>query len=753
MLYHSDEPAKKDFLQRKDYAKAFAKLSQLCKTPLVIGLYGGWGIGKTTLMKMIHEEIKDSSESRSLVIWFNAWQHQFDDNPALSLLHSIVSFIEKGNSEESKIKKLKDSLKKISLAVASGYLKTVADISVKDITSIFNEIEDRAYEVRDAKTKLRDSFKYFIDEASKSDKSGAENRRIIFFIDDLDRCTPERTLILLENLKIFLNLEHCVYFLGVDRDILVKNISRQYSLDNINSDNETKYVDFYLDKIIQLPFHIPPVSEESVNKYISKHLLKGANSFCRDDVKTYCIELLVTGLGDNPRSIKRFVNTLLLNDQLLRSNTNKDQRDPMLLWEGTEYDIRVLTLVLLIQHLSYNELYRLIREDPRQLKLLKEPSYSKLYGTETPLHKILSKSNLVLPKKDDNVNPYIYSTSYLTDNIGDSEATKLYFVTKRIQLHQEWLEGQDKGKDSGERADFSRISDLDETNFSGAKLVKSIFHNSDFSKSNFNNTDLFQAEVYGSIFSGCSLNKTVFSESKAYGSIFKGVDATDAFFNKADLYSADFSNATLIGAEFNEAAAGNSIFNNADIKSASFKGVRAEGANFSNITATDTFFNEALLPKTDFSNAVLRKTIFTKAQAYASNFSRVDATDASFDETDLYAADFSNSTLASANFTKANLGSVNFDGANVKGADFSDARGITGGTIYKATNFHLAEFNQNFWIDVIYNQLKDKNDQKIEDGQYDNVMKRLNDMQNNELSALSLSDAHIEHIRAVVSKL
>ena len=54
MIYH-DEPAQKDTLKRDQYANVFVKVAKTCETPMVIGLYGGWGVGKTSLMKFIKE--------------------------------------------------------------------------------------------------------------------------------------------------------------------------------------------------------------------------------------------------------------------------------------------------------------------------------------------------------------------------------------------------------------------------------------------------------------------------------------------------------------------------------------------------------------------------------------------------------------------------------------------------------------------------------------------------------------------------
>ena len=84
---HNDEATDVDKLNREQYAEAFARLAESCDTPLVIGLYGSWGIGKTSLMKLIERKLNPEN-SRS--VWFDPWQHQFDETPALVILRSAV---------------------------------------------------------------------------------------------------------------------------------------------------------------------------------------------------------------------------------------------------------------------------------------------------------------------------------------------------------------------------------------------------------------------------------------------------------------------------------------------------------------------------------------------------------------------------------------------------------------------------------------------------------------------------------------
>ena len=206
----NDEPTLKDTLNRDQYAKAFANLAESCDTPLVIGLYGTWGVGKTSLMKLIQNEL-DGNKVQT--VWFDAWQHQSDDNPSLSLLQTVVDTFKMGGE----VKKL---LMVIATAFGSAILKTTVHIKAKDLIKLGQMYEEGRFLVREKQVQLRQRFEELIKKAIE--KKFPTGGWLVFFIDDIDRCSPERVLNLLEALKLYLNLPDCVYFIGVDREMLEK---------------------------------------------------------------------------------------------------------------------------------------------------------------------------------------------------------------------------------------------------------------------------------------------------------------------------------------------------------------------------------------------------------------------------------------------------------------------------------------------------------------------------------------------------
>lgn len=85
------------------------------------------------------------------------------------------------------------------------------------------------------------------------------DRRVVIFIDDLDRSLPEKALEVLDAIKLFLDVKGCIFILGIDRRVISYIIRKKYK-ELLGNGSETEKEDFlitgdnYLEKIIQLSF-------------------------------------------------------------------------------------------------------------------------------------------------------------------------------------------------------------------------------------------------------------------------------------------------------------------------------------------------------------------------------------------------------------------------------------------------------------------------------------------------------------------
>lgn len=169
------------------------------------------------------------------------------------------------------------------------------------------------------------------------------NKRVVFFIDDLDRLNPRRAVELLEVLKNFLDCKNCVFVLAIDYDVVWRGVAAKYGdvVGDTRAEISKKGKDFF-DKIIQVPFKMP-VASYKVNEYI-KNCLAEIDVPINGDIDTY-VALVQKSIGTNPRSLKRIINSLAL---LIKVIGNKR------LDEIKGY--KLLFAVLCMQH-SYEDLY------------------------------------------------------------------------------------------------------------------------------------------------------------------------------------------------------------------------------------------------------------------------------------------------------------------------------------------------------------------------------------------------------------
>lgn len=406
-IYHNDEPTSHDLLDRGQYASSFAQFCKQCTTPLTVGLYASWGVGKTSLMRQIESQL-DKNEFH--IIWFNAWEHQFVNDPILALSHTITAGL--GEDSRNKIKKL---LALVAIALGSQVLKTSTGLKVLEFIKLGNTYEEEQFQNHDNSIKLKHHLEQLLCKVRKL----TNKNKVVFFIDDLDRCSADQSLKLLEALKLYLNIENCIFFVGVDREALQQIIKTKYA--DLPSDEIN-----YLDKIIQLPFTIPMIEPTQLKTYIEALLYVELHE---------CKELLEKGLGGNPRQVKRFINNLLFNHGLARNRI-------------IEYKPTILCALLLVQHRK-PDLYRSVSKEPEILSKLQEEGEQadnlRTYylGNDLELEGILKR--LQLPRLE-SIAHYIY----LTDTTG---------IQVDIALEEESAFEDQKRY---EEYDFSQFYDEDE---------------------------------------------------------------------------------------------------------------------------------------------------------------------------------------------------------------------------------------------------------------------------------------------------
>ncbi len=382
----NDLPASQDALDFRPYIETLAEVVESSNTPLTIGIFGTWGSGKTSLMGMVRDSLPD----HFTVAWFDAWKYDKEETLwrafLLNVLGAVRKKIKPGENTQDldyletmlyraidleKAGGVTIDLLKLGSKVAQGAVQVGLSFipGAPALGKIIEELqklgaENISQEALDAiqreRTKIHIEQVRFLEQFQDKFRLLVESRvkpgRLVVFVDDLDRCLPEKAIQVLEAIKLFLDVPDCVFVLGLDKDVIARGIEIKYRELGHKNDGEGK-AHFtieglhYLEKIVQLPFQIPPVERADMNKFVT--------GLTPTWPAPECPEIFAVGLGSNPRQIKRTVNVFLMLSALARKR-HQDKIKPIRL-------AKVVTLQAI-----YPELYELLKETPRYLRELED---------------------------------------------------------------------------------------------------------------------------------------------------------------------------------------------------------------------------------------------------------------------------------------------------------------------------------------------------------------------------------------------
>jgi formylglycine-generating enzyme required for sulfatase activity len=353
----------------RDYAWVLADRIREASTPLTLGIFGRWGSGKTSLMQLI-ELYLQSAEKRSSAVetfWINVWQ--FDDQEQVwhAFLQSLLSevhrrlpvyrrlafdarlFAQRVRWGELAQTLLVNSYRGL-IAITPVLLSTLfRDMGIGEVSQLValaldpytaggaslllglwllvwpavkaarevvsldlgQVLGDAPYEQQiSVLQRLRTQFQGMVR------RWVGKEGRLVVFIDDLDRCTPAKIPEVLEALKLFTTVDGCVYVLAFEQEVVLEGVMAKHKFDRAAGLE-------YLEKIIQIPFHMPPLDEDKMERFI-------ANEY--PDVIESCenaARILSVGIEPNPRKIKRALNTYRTLYRLAQVREDMWEMDPV----------------------------------------------------------------------------------------------------------------------------------------------------------------------------------------------------------------------------------------------------------------------------------------------------------------------------------------------------------------------------------------------------------------------------------------
>lgn len=447
--------------------------------PLVVGVYGEWGAGKSRLLELVYDRARrqngqdvalriqdpDAFQASPLLsvtvpVWFHPWRYEHEPHLAVPLLMHISEALQTTLKDMSTWRESADqalvalgkpaaelmeqaqekwslfeaTAKAVSKVAGHGVTQAVVGVAAglvgagelaKDGLDMLKDTADRIAgddekgeekgkdkgkekEKPDSKAKpsppaytadgrhyyqvqkfLRDLSRITPKEAEAQgvELTHAVELRFVVFIDDLDRCLPEKAVAMLEVIKTVFNVESFAFVVALDDEVIERGISHRYRDYRFKGAKpEMPITGFeYLEKIVHLPFRLPALTREQAETFLRQHedrlmadpaLPKGCERLWFSSALERTLDDEETlSKGVKPMTARASALTQMLLDsfeafvprKLLRAQELMHQWQCVLAARGAAMggdDDKAMFLALALLQLFAPDLYRLVRRRP-----------------------------------------------------------------------------------------------------------------------------------------------------------------------------------------------------------------------------------------------------------------------------------------------------------------------------------------------------------------------------------------------------
>jgi predicted KAP-like P-loop ATPase len=318
-MFNPDQPIKshkEDLLGRASFSRSLGNtiLKYKEKDSVVIGLFGEWGSGKTSIINLTLEKIEKISsakqDTRPVIVKFNPWNFS-DQHQLISQFFKQLSAILKRTDYASDAKKAGEKLETyaeffepLALVPAIG---TVALV----LSKVFKRVGIAAKGWGKMKEADLNSTKKTL-----NDLLYKLPRKIIIVIDDIDRLNNAEIRQVFQLVKSLGDFSNTIYLLAFEKQVVINALSKVQ--EGSGSD--------YLEKVVQVPFEIPLISKQEVERLLFSRLdvlIKDIPESRWD--QTYWGNIYQSGLRyffKNIRDVTRYINSLGFSLEMVKNEVN-----------------------------------------------------------------------------------------------------------------------------------------------------------------------------------------------------------------------------------------------------------------------------------------------------------------------------------------------------------------------------------------------------------------------------------------------
>lgn len=295
-MWHDNETTI-DYLNFGVVADACAKLLQQANgLPLSVGVSGGWGVGKSSLVRMVAERLNAGArpeDNTYVMVTFNPWLYQDFEGARSALLQMVGDeVLRRAAANEDLLKKAKRLLRRINLlrlvqlggeaaaTIATGVPVGLVGRALARAGVIADkpQDDDGGGEQGNGQGLLKPAEPISLPNEIQAFRNALEELleelkiTLVVFVDDLDRCLPQTAISTLESIRLLLFLKRSAFVVAADNDFIKGAVRVHFAGTGISDEVATNY----FDKLIQVPLHVPRLGVNEAKAYLAMLLLERA---------------------------------------------------------------------------------------------------------------------------------------------------------------------------------------------------------------------------------------------------------------------------------------------------------------------------------------------------------------------------------------------------------------------------------------------------------------------------------------------
>lgn len=270
-----------------------------------LALYGAWGSGKTSVLNLLREIEENDG---TCVLSFSAWSA--GDSVIASLYEAFASKLKEEGYGSPLMQRAKMAIRWLKRPFA--FLWPGMKTATIEFTPVPSVIMKTAADALGRMASAATSW-------AKPNRSDVEavrkllvRRRVVVFIDDLDRADPKIIPKTLLALREILDWPGIAFVIAMDRRAIATALG-----DYSNAFGED--AQGFLDKVVDVPFYIPEPDDQTYTRFASAVMRE-----CCDRVPPEVLDTIATVLPRQPRRVKLVARMLGALQPALRRHTAEE---------------------------------------------------------------------------------------------------------------------------------------------------------------------------------------------------------------------------------------------------------------------------------------------------------------------------------------------------------------------------------------------------------------------------------------------